>query len=135
MDDEDATFACIVGKICDAIKQQPWIVVVYLSLERKMYCEYVNNMQCEGTAVLDAINKISVLLLSMNCTKLCVCRSLKRNVCPYYWRSMRCNQIKTWTVVVYLSLERKMYCEYLNNRQHEGPEVRCRPIKIIAIML
>ena len=59
--DEDATFARIVGRICDEIKQQPLIVVVYQSLERKMYCKYVNNQQREGPAVHNAIKKISVV--------------------------------------------------------------------------
>ena len=61
VDDEDTTFAQIFGRICDRIIQQPWIVVVYLSLERQMYCKYANNRQLEGTAVLDAINIISVV--------------------------------------------------------------------------
>ena len=55
VDEENATFACIVGGICDVIKQQPWIVVVYWSLERQMYCKYVNNRQHEGPEVHDAI--------------------------------------------------------------------------------
>ena len=67
VDDEEATFACIVDIICDKIKQQTWIVVVYRSLERQMYEKCVNNQQCEGPEVHEAINKISVLLLSMNC--------------------------------------------------------------------
>ena len=61
VDDEDATFARIVGKICDEIKQQPWIVVVYWSLERQIYCKYVNHQQREGPAVHDVINKIAVV--------------------------------------------------------------------------
>ena len=61
VDDKDAMFARIVGVICDVIKQQLWIVVVYWSLERQMYCKYVNNRQSERTAVYDAINKIEVV--------------------------------------------------------------------------
>ena len=61
VDYEDATFVCIIGGICDVIKQQPWIVVVYRSLERQMYCKYVKNQQRERTAVYDAINKIAVV--------------------------------------------------------------------------
>ena len=59
LDDKYATLAHIIGRICDEIKQQPWKVVVYRSLERKMYCKYVNNQQREGPAVHDVINKIS----------------------------------------------------------------------------
>ena len=55
-----SAFARIVGRICDEIKQQPWIVVVYWSLERQIYCRYVNNQQREGPAVHETINKISV---------------------------------------------------------------------------
>ena len=40
VDDEDAMFARIVGKICNKRKQQPRKVAVYRSLERKMYCNY-----------------------------------------------------------------------------------------------
>ena len=61
VDDEDTTFACIIGGVCDVIKQQPWIVVDYRFVERHMYWKYVNNQQCEGPAVHDAINKISVV--------------------------------------------------------------------------
>ena len=38
-------------KNCDKRKQQPWIVAVYRSLERQMYCKYWNNIQCEGLAI------------------------------------------------------------------------------------
>ena len=34
-DHEEAMVAHIVWKICNKIKQQPWIVAVYWSLERK----------------------------------------------------------------------------------------------------
>ena len=61
VDEENATFACIVGGICDVIKQQPLIVVVYRSLERQMYCKCVNNRQYYGTVVLNAIKKIAVV--------------------------------------------------------------------------
>ena len=61
VDDEDVTFAHIVGRICDEIKQQPWIVVVCWLLEKQMYCKYVNNQQREVPAVHDAINKIAVV--------------------------------------------------------------------------
>ena len=59
--DKEATFAPIVDRIYDKIKQQPWIVVVYWSLERQVYSKYVNNQQHEGPAVHDAINKIAVV--------------------------------------------------------------------------
>ena len=94
VDDEDAMFARIVGKICDKIKRQTLIVAVYRSLERQKYCKYLNNIQCEGPvvqcrlqslqrkmyakyvnnqqhegpAVNDKINKIAVVKSSMNCT-------------------------------------------------------------------
>ena len=61
VDDEDATFARIVGGVFYVIKQQPLIVVVYRLLERQMYCKYVNNQQPEGPAVLDTINKITLV--------------------------------------------------------------------------
>ena len=61
VDDKEATFACIVDRIYDKIKQQPWIVAVYQSLERQMYAKYVNNQQREVTAVNYSINKIAVL--------------------------------------------------------------------------
>ena len=61
LDDKDTMFACIVGKIGDEIKQRPWIVVVYWSLEQQMYCKYVNNQQREGPAVLDEIIKIAIV--------------------------------------------------------------------------
>ena len=51
VDDEDATFARIVGKTCKKRKRQPWIVSVYRSLERQIYCNYWNNIQCEGPSV------------------------------------------------------------------------------------
>ena len=35
--------------------------MVYRSLEQQVYCKYTNNRQREGTAVLDAINKIAVV--------------------------------------------------------------------------
>ena len=48
--------------------------MVYRLLEQQMYCKYVNNQQREVTAVHDAINKIEVVLLSINFTYLCVGR-------------------------------------------------------------
>ena len=57
VDDEDATFARIVGRICDEIKQQPWIVVVYQTLERQIYCKYLNNQQREGPEIHRVIKK------------------------------------------------------------------------------
>ena len=61
VDDKEATFACIVNRICDKIKQQLWIFAVHRLLERQMYVKYVNNQQREGPAVHNAINKISVV--------------------------------------------------------------------------
>ena len=61
MDKEEATFARIVDRICDEIKEQPWIVVVYWSLERQIYSKYVKNQQREGLAVHDVINEIAVV--------------------------------------------------------------------------
>ena len=61
VDDEEAMFACIIDRICDKLKQKPWIVAVYQSLERKMYAKYVNNQQREVPAVNGAINKIAVV--------------------------------------------------------------------------
>ena len=61
VDDEEANFARTVDRICDEIKQQPLIVVVYRSLERQMYSKYVNNQQREGPVVHDAINKITLV--------------------------------------------------------------------------
>ena len=43
IDDEEEMFACIVDRICDKLKQKQLIVVVYRSLQRKMYEKYVNN--------------------------------------------------------------------------------------------
>ena len=38
-------------------------------------------------------------------------------------------------VGVYRLLEQQVYCKYLNNIQCDGPEVRCRLIKILSYML
>ena len=32
VDEKEAIFACIVDRICDKLKQKPWIVTVYWSL-------------------------------------------------------------------------------------------------------
>ena len=135
VDDEEAPFACIIDIICDKIKQQPLIFMVYRLLEWKMYYKYVNNIQREGPSVLDAINKISVLLLSMHCTHLFFGRRQRRNVCPYFWRSMQYNQITTVNSRGLSVVRMKMHCKYVNNIQLEGPAVQCRLIKIIAYML
>ena len=97
-------------------------------LQRKMYEKYVKNQQHEGLAVYDAINKISVVKSAMNCTYLCVCLSQIYNVCLYCWKI--CDNIKQQPckVAVYWSLERQVYCKYLNNIQCDGPVVRCRLI-------
>ena len=95
IDDKDATFACIFGGLCDVIKWQPLIVVYYRSLEQQMHCKYVNNQQCGGPAVPDAINKIAVLWLSNHCNYLCVGRWARRNIRRYCWQSMWCNKITT----------------------------------------
>ena len=72
VDDEDSTFARNVGRIGDKIKQQPWIVVVYWSLERQMYCKYENNRQCEGTTVLEAIKNTSSMIINAFHLPLCL---------------------------------------------------------------
>ena len=64
VDDEDATFDPIVGRICDEIKQQLWIFVVYRSLERQIYCKYVKNQQREGPAVHDTIKNSSSIIIN-----------------------------------------------------------------------
>ena len=48
VDHEDAMFASTVRNICDKIKQQPCIVVVYRFLEQQVYCKCLNNIQCDG---------------------------------------------------------------------------------------
>ena len=63
VDDEEKKFAPIVGTICDKIKQQSVIVAVYRSLERQMYCKYLNNRQLEGPAVRCSIIKIIAYML------------------------------------------------------------------------
>ena len=55
--DKEALFASIVGRICDEINQQQWIVVVYRLLERQIYFKYVNNQQHKGPVVHDVIKK------------------------------------------------------------------------------
>ena len=57
VDDKELTFNRIFDRICDEIKQQPRIVLVYWSLECQMYSTYVNNQQCEGPELHDAIKK------------------------------------------------------------------------------
>ena len=71
VNNEDATFARIFGRICDEIKQQPWIVVVYHSLEWKFYCKYVNSRQHEGTALLDPIMNSSSIIINALHFSLC----------------------------------------------------------------
>ena len=71
LDDKYATLAHIVGRICDEIKQQPWIVVVYHLLERQMYSKYVKNQQREGTAVHNAIKNSSSTILNESNLPLC----------------------------------------------------------------
>ena len=152
VDHEDASVARIVWKICNKRKQQPWIVPVYRSSERQMYCNYWKHIQCEGTAVrcrfwslqqkmyakyvknklheclavYGVINKIAVVKSSMNCTYLCVGWSQRCNVCPYCWKI--CDNIKQQPciVAVYRSLEQQVHCKYLNNIQCDGPAVICR---------
>ena len=135
----------------DKRKQQPWIVAVYWSLERQFFCKYLNNIQCdgpavrcrfwllqckiyikyvnnqqrEGRAVNDKTNKTAVVKYSMNHTYLCVSWRRIRNVRPYYWKQFDKRKQQTWLVAVYWYLERKMYYNYWNNIQCEGPEVRC----------
>ena len=69
--------------------------MAYWSLERQIYCKYVNYRQREGPAVLKTIKKKEVELLSMNLTYLFVGIRRRRNVCLYCWQSMRCYQIIT----------------------------------------
>ena len=149
-----AMVARIVWNICNKRKQQPWIVAVYRSLERQMYCnfwkhiqcecpavrcrfwsfqhkiyaKYVNNKQREGMAVYNTINKIAVVKSSMNRTYLCVGWSRICNVFPYCCKI--CDNIKQQPciVAVYRSLEQQVNCKYLNNIQCGGPAVICRLI-------
>ena len=120
VDDEEATFSCIVDIICDKIKQKPWIVAVYRSLERKMYAKYGNNQQCRGPAVNDAINKIAVVFFEL--TSVLVYEKGETFACIV---GRICDEIKQqpWIVVVYWLLERQICCKYVNNQQHEGPAV------------
>ena len=48
-----------------------------------------------------------------------------------------CDKIKQQPckVSVYWSLEQQVYYKYLNNIKCDGPEVRCRRIKILSNML
>ena len=63
IDHEDAMFACIVGKICDKIKQQPCIVAAYRLLERQVYFKYLINIKCDGPAVRCMLIKILSYML------------------------------------------------------------------------
>ena len=51
VNDEDATFARIVGKYVISKYKKLCIVAVYRSLEQKKYCKYLNNIQCEVPVV------------------------------------------------------------------------------------
>ena len=64
-------------------------------IRTKNVLKYVTNQQREGPEVINAINKISVVCLEMNVTYLCVGRWQRRNVHPYCWRSVWCNQVTT----------------------------------------
>ena len=75
--------------------------------------------------VFGAINKISVVWLLMNCTYLCVCRSIRRKVCPYSWRSMWCNQMTTITSRGLLVARTANVLVISKNRQRGGPEIQC----------
>ena len=97
--------------------------MVYQLLERQMYCKYVNNQQREGPALLNAINKIAVVQLSMNCTYHCVGRGRRRNVCPYCWQSMWCNKIITVNSRGLSVVRTTHVLNYVNNQQREGPPV------------
>ena len=133
VDDEEATFTCIVDIICDKIKQKPWIVAVCWSLERKMYAKYVNKQQREGPGVNDAINKIALVKLSIQWTYLCVGRWQRRKVCLYCWKNMWWNNTTTLNICGLLVIRTKIYCKYVNNRQREGPAV-FDAIKKIAVV-
>ena len=43
-------------------------MVYILAIARKIYAKYVNNQQRKGLDVYDAINKITVVKYSINCT-------------------------------------------------------------------
>ena len=114
-------------KICDKREWQPWIVAVYRLLKRKMYCKYLNNIQCEGPAVQcrfwslqhrmyakyvnnqqregptvnKNINKIVVVKSSMNHTYLCVNWWRRRNVRPYFWKKRDKIKQQRWILAVY----------------------------------
>ena len=111
-------------KICNKIKQQPWIVAVYWSLERQIYFDYWKHIQCEGPAVrckfwslrcnlyakyvkiqqrevmavYDAINRIAAVKSSINCIYLCVGWSQRYNVCSYCWKISDKWLLKTYTM-------------------------------------
>ena len=63
----------------------PAVQCRFWSLQRKMYAKYVNNQKREGPAVNDKIDKIAVVKSSMNRIYLFVGRSQRRNFCPYFW--------------------------------------------------
>ena len=71
----------------------------------------------------------------MNFTYLCVCISQRRNVRPYCWRNMQYNQMTSVNSCGLSVVRTKNVLKISNNRQQEGPAVRCRLIKIIAYML
>ena len=95
--------------------------MVYWLLERQIHYKYVNNIQREGPAVLDAISKydyqwIALTFVSVDDEDAAFAR-IVGGVCDVIKEQL-------WTVVVYWSLERKIYCTSVKNIQREGPAVR-----------
>ena len=45
------TFAANIKKMCVNMKKGRGYVVVYWSKKRKVYCEYEDDIQCDGTVV------------------------------------------------------------------------------------
>ena len=60
---EDATFARIVGGVCDIIKQKPLIVAVLPVLRTTNVLRITNNKQREGPAVRCSMIKIIAYML------------------------------------------------------------------------
>ena len=64
-------FSCIVDRIRDKLKQKPWIVAVYRSLQRKMYAKYVNDQQRGGPGVNVKIKNNSSKIINESHLPLC----------------------------------------------------------------
>ena len=63
VDHEDATFARIVGGVCDIIKQKPWIVTVLPDLRTTNVLRIKKNRQREGSVVHFRLIKIIAYML------------------------------------------------------------------------